>query len=102
MKRRAFLLAALPGPVLPAVPPGFPTPGDPPKRLPDGRLQSEAILKADYERNLRELERVETLLKEVLKELRKTQPGKAAREVFRALEEVERLSKRVHGRMRRF
>lgn len=102
MKRRALLLAALPALALPAVPPGFPSPGDPPKRLPDGRLQSEAILKADYERNQRELERMETLLKAVLEGLRKTPPGKAAREIFRDLEEIEKLSKRIHGRMRRF
>lgn len=102
MTRRALLIS----PVLPALasqlPPGFPPPTEPPKRLPDGRLQSEAIIKQDYERNLRELEELEGLLTSIRKELEKTAPGKTSREVFRSLEAVERLSKRIHARMRRF
>lgn len=102
MTRRALLLS----PVLPAVasqlPAGFPPPTERPKRLPDGRLQSEAIIKQDYERNLRELAEMEDLLRRIHEELGKTAPGKASREVFRSLENVERLSKRIHARMRRF
>lgn len=102
MTRRVLLL----WPALPALasqlPPGFPEPADRPKRLPDGRLQSEAIIKEDYERNMRDLEDMEKLLAGIHEELGKTAPGKAARTVFRDLESVERLSKRIHARMRRF
>lgn len=94
-------------PALPALagsqlPPGFPAPTEKPKRLPDGRLQSEAIIKEDYERNMRDLEEMEKLLAEIHAELERSALGKAGRGVFRGLESVERLSKRIHGRMRRF
>jgi hypothetical protein len=101
--RRALLFC----PALPALasqlpPPGFPSPTERPKRLPDGRLQSEAIIKEDYERNMRDLEEMERLLTRIHAELEKATPGKAGREVFRDLESVERLGKRIRGRMRRF
>jgi hypothetical protein len=103
MNRRA-LLALLPWAAawgqLPT--PGFPPPGEKPKRLPDGRLQNEAILKDDYERNQRELEQMADLLKSVEEAVRKAGPGRASRDVLKDLEEVEKLSRRIHSRMRRF
>jgi len=102
MKRRAWLgllgVAGWAG----QLPPGFPDAREKPKRLPDGRLQNEAILREDYERNLRDLERMEELLEEVEQALKKATPGGAPRRVGQALEEVEKISKRMSGRLRRY
>ncbi len=103
MKRRALImLAALPALANQLPPPGFPDPRERPKRLPDGRLQSEAILREDYERNLRDLEQMEELLKKIEEALEKAASGKVNSGFFKDLEEVEKLSKRMHSRMRRF
>lgn len=102
MKRRAWLgLLGVTG-WAGQLPPGFPDAREKPKRLPDGRLQSEAILREDYERNLRDLERMEEILEEVERALKKAAPGGAPRSVGRALEEVEKISKRMSGRLRRY
>lgn len=101
MKRRE-LVALLPILAAAQTPPGFPQPGEKPKRLPDGRLQSEAILKEDYERNLRELDQMAKLLKRVEEAVSKAEPGRTAGGVVKDLEEVEKLSRRIHSRMRRF
>lgn len=101
-RRAALLLGWAPLCASPAVPPGFPPRTDPPKRLPDGRLLTEAIIKQDYERNLRELEEMERLLEHIEETLRKSAAGKAGGGPLRELEQVERLSKRIHARMRRY
>jgi hypothetical protein len=108
VRRRVLMaLAGLPFAALPLkamqLPhPGFPDPRERPKRLPDGRLQSEAILREDYERNLREIDEMDELLQGVEEALAKAAPGKTPREVLRDLQQVERISKRIHSRMRRF
>ena len=73
-----------------------------PKRMPDGRLQSEVILKADHEKNLEELERMAELLKQVEDSLEARPALKSDSENVKRLEEVEKLAKRVRNRMLRF
>jgi hypothetical protein len=102
MKRREWLgLAGVAG-WAGQLPPGFPDAREKPKRLPDGRLQNEAILREDFERNLRDLERMEELLEEAERALEKAAAGGAPRRVGQALEEVEKISKRISGRLRRY
>lgn len=102
MKRRAAIVL-LASPALAQMLP--PLPGsrdDPHKRLPDGRLQNEAILKEDYERNLRDLTEMDAILQRLEKALGKPGAAAADRELQRSLQEVEKLSRRIQGRMRRF
>lgn len=101
------LLTALPALALSAalalaqidVPP--PRRADEPKRLPDGRLWSEAVLKANYEANLKDLERMKKILESVQAELEQSQGHVLSLKALKDLEELERLSKRVRDRMKR-
>lgn len=72
-----------------------------PKRLPDGRLWSEAVIKANHEANLKDLERMRNILDSVREELEKTKGHVLPIKALKDLEELEKLSRRVRGRMRR-
>lgn len=74
---------------------------DEPKRLPDGRLWSEAVLKANYEANLKDLERMKKILESVQAELEQSRGHVLPLKALKDLEELERLSKRVRDRMKR-
>jgi len=72
-----------------------------PKRLPDGRLWSEAFIKSNYEANLKDLARMRKILDSVQEEMEKTQGHVLSLKALKDLEELERLSRRVRDRMRR-
>lgn len=74
---------------------------DEPKRLPDGRLWSEAVLKANYEANLKDLEQMRKILDSVRAEIEKSQGHVLSLRALKDLEELERLSRRVRERMKR-
>ncbi|MFZ5928357.1 MAG: hypothetical protein ACOYX1_13015 [Acidobacteriota bacterium] len=82
---------------LPAPPPGR----EEPKRLPDGRLWSEAVIKANHEANLKDLERMRKILDSVQEEIEKSKGHVLPLRSLKELEELERISKRVRDRMRR-
>jgi hypothetical protein len=81
-------------------PPPPPPRADQPKRLPDGRLWSEAVLKANYEANLKDLDRMRKILEAVQKELDESKGHVLSIKALKDLEELERLSRRVRDRMR--
>lgn len=69
------------------------------KRLPNGRLQSEAILKAEHKKNLEELDRMSALLDGVARELDTTTSRQNNAALVKDLAEVEKLAKRIRARM---
>jgi hypothetical protein len=73
-----------------------------PERLPDGRLQSEAILKADHKQNLKDLEEMLNLIEAVRKDLEQNEHHVLSLKTLRQLEEIEKLSRRIRGRIKRF
>jgi hypothetical protein len=73
-----------------------------PKKLPDGRLQSEAILKEDYKQNLKDLDEMRTLIGAVEDDLKKNDRHVLSLKALKNLEEIEKLSRRVRGRMKRY
>lgn len=80
-----------------------PLPGqEEPKRLPDGRLQSEVILKAEHEKNVEDMDKILALLDGVARELQAETPARNNAALSKDLEEVERLAKRVRTRMVRY
>lgn len=93
----ALLAAAAGAQQLPLPPPSR----EEPKKLPDGRLWSEAVLKANYEANLKDLERMKKILEAVHEELEKSKGHVLSLKALKELEELERLSRRVRDRMRR-
>jgi hypothetical protein len=72
------------------------------KRLPGGKLQSDEILKADHEANVKDLESMQRMIPAVLDDLKKNDPHVLSVQSLRQLEEIEKSARRVRGRMRRF
>jgi hypothetical protein len=72
------------------------------RRLPDGRLQSEAIIKEDHKQNLTDLKKMSELIQAVEADLDKSAGHVLSMRSLKQLEELEALSRRVRNRMRRF
>ena len=69
--------------------------------LPDGRLKSEAILKSDHEANLKDLDEIDRLVEAIRKDLKKNDRHGLSMSNLKNLEEIEKVARRVNGRMRR-
>lgn len=99
----ALLLAGLLVPCALGQPPFPTTPGrDEPKKLPDGRLQSEVILKEDYKRNLQDLGKIRDLASSIEEELKKGDRHVLSLKALKDLEEIEKISRRIRQRMKRY
>lgn len=72
-----------------------------PKRMPDGTLQSEAILKEEHKRNLADVARIQTLAGEVEEELKKFGHHVLSTGLLKKLEEIEKIAKRMRSRTNR-
>ncbi|MCC7153338.1 MAG: hypothetical protein IT161_02115 [Bryobacterales bacterium] len=71
-------------------------------RLPNGRLQSDEIVKADFEQNMKDIKQMQKLLEEVRAEMEKNDRYVLSMANLKKLEEIEKLSRQVRGRMRRW
>lgn len=72
-----------------------------PKRLPDGTLQSEAILKAEHKKMLLDVARIVSLGQEIEAELEKNKHHVLSVGMLKKLEEIEKLAKKMRGRISR-
>jgi hypothetical protein len=99
MTRRRFapLLCALP-----ARTPSQPPDSEPPGRYPDGRSRTEELLKADYTSNLKDLDEIKTIAEDVKAELERNTRHVLSLGNLKKLEQIEKLSQRIRGRMRRY
>ena len=71
-------------------------------RLPDGRSQNEEILKADHEHNLKDAGELLKLSEELKIELEKNDRHVLSLGMLKKTEEIEKLAKRIRGRLKRF
>lgn len=71
-------------------------------KLPDGRSQREEILKADHERSLRDADELMKLSEEIKIDLEKNERYVVSVATLKKLDEVEKLAKRIRGRLKRF
>ena len=71
-------------------------------RLPNGKLQKEEILKADHEKSLEDAAKLVQLTEELKIELEKNDRHILAVSTLKKLEEVEKLTKRIRSRLRRY
>ena len=81
-----------------------PAPGDPPEevRLPNGRLQRDEILKSDYQRTLEDARALSKLADELKSDLEKSDYNVLSVAMLKKTEDIDRLAKHIHDRIRRF
>lgn len=82
--------------------PQYPAEDEAPKRLPNGKLQSDEILKADYQANLKDLEQLRRLNEAIGEELEKNKGLVLSMKCMKDLEEIEKTAKRMRTRMKRY
>jgi hypothetical protein len=80
----------------------FPPPAAPdePNRLPNGKLQRDEILKADYQQNLKDARELIDLSKSFELDLEKSDRFVLSLGLLKKLDEMEKITKRIRGRMR--
>jgi hypothetical protein len=80
-----------------------PPPGEgPPVRLPNGKLQSDEVLKQDHQKNLKEADELMKLSEEVKVELEKNERFVLSVGTLKKLEQIEKLAKSMRSRLKRF
>lgn len=82
-------------------PPDIPPKEDLDRKLPNGKSQNEAILKADYERSLKDAAQLVELSQALQQELQANDSHVLSVSSLKKAEEIEKLAKRIHGRLRR-
>jgi len=70
-------------------------------RLPNGKSQRDEIIRADYERNLRDAGELARLSQEIKDDLEKGDRYLVSLKTLKKLEDVEKLSKDIRQRLRR-
>lgn len=81
--------------------------GQPPReqeevRLPSGKLQREEILKAEHEKSVKDAAEIVKLAEALKAELEKYDYHVLSLTSIKKTEEIERLARRIRGRLRRF
>lgn len=88
-----------------AQPPQPPTPlpkTEQEDRLPNGKSQKEAILKEDYRKSLEDSRELVKLAEALQAELEKNDRYVVSLSEIRKTEDIEKLAKRIRGRLKRF
>ncbi len=68
-------------------------------RLPGGRAQRDALLKADYEQNLKDAARLVDLSQELKKQLENSERYVLSVEALKKTDEIEKLVKKIRSRI---
>jgi len=85
-------------------PPERPLPPETPEevRLPNGRLQREEILKADYQKTLEDARALSKLADELKADLEKSDYNVLSVGMLKKTDDIDRLAKRIRDRLKRF
>jgi hypothetical protein len=70
-------------------------------RLPNGKLQRDEILKAEYAQNLKDARELSELARTFELDLEKSDRFVLSLSLLKRLDEMEKLTKRIRGRMKR-
>lgn len=70
-------------------------------KLPSGKSQRDEILKAEHEKSLEEVARIRKLAEELEADLQKNDYRVLSLPTLKKIEELEKLARRIHGRMKR-
>jgi hypothetical protein len=71
-------------------------------RLPNGRMQRDEILKADYEHNLEDVGEILKLAEDLKANLEKNTQYVFSLQDVKKLDDIEKLTRRIRSRMKRF
>lgn len=71
-------------------------------RLPNGKRQVDEILKDDYEKNLKDARDLTGLARSLEEDLEKNDAFVFSLSSLKKLDDMEKLTKRIRGRMKRF
>ncbi len=71
-------------------------------RLPDGTSQKEAILKADHARSLKDADELIKLSEDLKIDLEKNDRHVLSVGTLKKLDDIEKVAKRIRGRMKRY
>ncbi len=100
----SLLMIGLLGQALPPLDRNHPDTTLPPEdvRLPNGKLQKDAILADDYEKTLKDAQELARLSDELKKGLENDGKNVLSLQMLKKTEEIEKLAKRIHDRLRRY
>jgi hypothetical protein len=70
-------------------------------RLPNGKKQKDEILKADYEKNLKDAQELTNLSRSFEEDLERNDRFVLSLSSLKKLDDIERLTKRIRGRLKR-
>jgi hypothetical protein len=82
-------------------PPAFPDDNKEDVKLPDGTSQRQAILKAEHKQSVVDAQKLADLAGEVRADLEKGDANVVSLKMIKQLDEIERLSRRIRGRLKR-
>jgi hypothetical protein len=71
-------------------------------KLPSGKSQNEEILKLEHKKNLEDVARMSELCRDLETELKEKGHSVLSATALKNTEEIERLAKRIRGRLRRY
>jgi hypothetical protein len=71
-----------------------------PKRLPDGKLQNDAILRSEYGQNVKDARELTSLAKSIELDLDKADQNVLSLGMLKKLDYIEKISKRMQSRIR--
>jgi hypothetical protein len=78
-------------------------PGESPDvKLPDGKSQRDAIVKDEFKRNLKDVEKLATLANELKEAMEASDAHIVSLKIIKQTEEIEKLAKTIRGRLKRF
>ena len=72
----------------------------PPTRLPNGKLQQDEILKAEYDQNLRDAQELLNIARAFEEDLEKDDRYVLSLSSLKKLDDMEKLTKRIRSRMK--
>lgn len=86
----------------PPQPPVTPPETAPETRLPNGKSQKDAIAKEDYRKSLEDARELVGLAQSLQAELEKNDQYVVSVSEIRKTEDIEKIAKRIHGRLKRY
>jgi len=71
------------------------------RKMPDGRIQSDVILKAEYEQNVKDSHTLADLAKSIELDFEKNDQNVLSLDILKKLDEVDKITKRILGRVKK-